>query len=97
MEKNFFDVQVGDIIAAYDDYSRDLDLHFLKIESIEEDQDFVTKTNPKGRVLRGTDLEEEGWGDDYITVAYEHTFIRMASEQDFEYLGLIETGQNMEM
>ena len=95
--KGYLDIKIGDIVVAYDEYSRDLNVHFLKVESIEEDKEYVTKTNPNGRVLYGTDMEEEGWEDDYITMVHEGSFIRIASEKDLEYLGEIDTAGNVEL
>lgn len=87
MKNTFLNVEVGDIVIAYDEYSRDLDAHFLKVEHIEEDSEYETETNPTGRILYGTDLEEEEWGDDYITVVNESTFLKKADEADLDKIG----------
>ena len=81
MKKNFLDIQVGDIVIVYDEYSHDYLEHILKIDGIEYDEDFITETNPKGMHCFGTDLQEDEWGDDYITQVHEGNFCRIVEER----------------
>lgn len=74
MQKKFLDIQVGDKVTVYDEYSHDYIQHVLRVDSIEYDEEYVTETNPKGMHCYGTDLEEEEWGDDYITQVTEGNF-----------------------
>lgn len=80
MKKDFLDIQVGDKVIVYDEYSHDYNGHILQINSVEYDKEYVTETNPKGMVFYGTDLEEEEWGDDYITVVHEGNFVGFVDE-----------------
>ncbi len=73
--RTFFDIEVGDVVIAYDEYSHDYNEHIVKIESIEYDKENVTDTNLSGMTCYGIDLEEEKWGDDYITVITEGNFV----------------------
>lgn len=69
------DVNVGDVIICYDEYNHDYVEHKLKVTSIEENGEYVTETNPKGRVLYGDDLT---YGDDdelMICTVFESNFI----------------------
>ena len=80
MKKNFKDIKVGDIVIVYDENSsHDYLEHIIKVTSIEYDEDFKTKTNPVGMHCYGDDLEEEEWGDDYLTHVNEANFICIAS------------------
>lgn len=75
MNKTFLDVNVGDVIICYDEYNHDYVEHKLKVTSIEENGEYVTETNPKGRVLYGDDLT---YGDDdelMICTVFESNFI----------------------
>ena len=78
----FKDIKVGDIVIACDEYSHDYNEHIIKIESIEYDKENVTESNPDGMICYGTDLEEEEWGDDYITVVHEGNFVSFAEDKD---------------
>ena len=73
---NFLNIQVGDIVIVFDEYAHDYSEHTLRIDSIEYGEDFITETNPMGMHCYGTDLEEEEWGDDYITQVHEGNFCR---------------------
>lgn len=75
MEKKFLDIKVGDKVIVWDEYSHDYVEHVLEVDSIEYHEDWVTETNPKGMHCFGTDLEEEEWGDDYITQVHEGNFV----------------------
>jgi hypothetical protein len=82
MEKNFLDIKVGDKVIVCDEYSHDYVEHILKVDSIEYDKDFITETNPKGMHCFGTDLQEDEWGDDYITQVHEGNFCRIVEERE---------------
>ena len=82
MEKNFLDIQVGDIVIVFDEYAHDYEEHRLKVDSIEYHPDWITETNPNGMHCYGTDLEKEEWGDDYITQVHEGNFYRFESTVD---------------
>jgi hypothetical protein len=81
LEKNFFDVKVGDVVVAYDTLSHDYTPWTIKVTSIEYDDDFITDTNPKGKHCYGDCLElERGLCDengDYITHVTEENFSRV--------------------
>ena len=74
MHKGFLDIKVGDKVIVFDEYSHDYSEHILEVNSIEYDSEWATETNPKGMHCYGTDLEEEEWGDDYITQVHEGNF-----------------------
>lgn len=76
-EENFIDIKVGDIVIVYDDVSHDYVEHKLRIDSIEYNDENKTKSNPKGMICYGTDLDEEYFGDDYISIVTENNFIRI--------------------
>ena len=80
MHKGFLDIKVGDKVIVFDEYSHDYEEHILEVNSIEYDREWATKTNPKGMHCYGTDLEEEEWGDDYITQVHEGNFCGLAKE-----------------
>lgn len=71
---NFKNIQIGNIVIAYDEYSHDYTEHRVKIESIEYEDEYITSENPDGMICYGTDLEEEEYGDDYISVVTEGNF-----------------------
>ena len=76
MGKDFLEIKVGDVVTCYDEYSHDYEEHKMKVESIEEDAEYATETNPKGRVLYGEDLT---YGDDFelmLGTVYESNFVR---------------------
>jgi hypothetical protein len=74
-EKIFLDIKIGDKILVFDEYSHDCDMHILQVESIEQDKEFATENNPNGLHFYGKDLDEEDWGDDYITHCHEGNFL----------------------
>lgn len=80
MKKGFLDIKVGDNVIVFDEYSHDYTEHILEVTGIEYDSEFATETNSKGMHCYGTDLEEEKWGDDYITQVHEGNFCRFAKE-----------------
>lgn len=80
--RTFKDIKVGDIVIAYDEYSHDYNEHTIQIDSIEYDKEYATENNPNGMICYGTDLEEEEWGDDYITFVHEGNFVSMAEDKD---------------
>lgn len=82
MEKKFLDIKIGDEVVVYDEYSHDYVEHILKVDSIEYHEDFITETNPKGMHCFGTDLQEDEWGDDYITQVHEGNFCRVVEERE---------------
>lgn len=82
MEKNFLDIKVGDKVIVSDEYSHDYVEHILKIDSIEYDKEYVTETNLKGMHCFGTDLQEDEWGDEYITQVHEGNFCRIVEERE---------------
>ena len=75
--KKFLDIKIGDVVIVCDEYSRDYSEHIIKVDSIEYDKEYITETNPDGMICYGTDLEEEEWGDDYVTVVTEVNFMRI--------------------
>lgn len=77
MNKQFLDIQVGDIVVVWDEYSsHDYNEHRIKVEHIEFDDEYINgESNPKGMRCYGTDLEEDEWGDDYMTVVTEGNFV----------------------
>lgn len=81
MEKKFLDIQIGDKVIVWDEYSHDYTEHILKVDSIEYHEDWITETNPKGMHCFGTDLQEDEWGDDYITQVHEGNFVRAVEER----------------
>ena len=72
----FLLLQVGDLVTAYDPHSRDCEVHRVKIESIEYDKENIAPENPEGMTCYGRDLDEEKWGDDYVTVVTHANFIQ---------------------
>ena len=77
MSKVFLDIQVGDIVIVYDEYLHDYVEHRIEIEDVQYDKEYSTESNPDGMICYGTDLDEEEWGDDYISFVHEGNFIRM--------------------
>lgn len=82
MKKKFLDIEVGDKVIVWDEYSHDYVEHILKVDSIEYHEDFITETNPKGMHCFGTDLQEDEWGDDYITQVHEGNFCKIVEERE---------------
>ena len=62
------DVKVGDVVVCFDYYSHDHCAHLMKVDSIEHNKE-------EGIVLYGTDIEEEKWGDDYISRVNMNNFV----------------------
>ena len=82
MMKTFLDIKIDDKVIVWDEYSHDYSEHILKVDSIEYDKDLMTETNPKGMHCFGTDLQEDEWGDDYITQIHEGNFCRIVEERE---------------
>ena len=82
MKTNFLDIEIGDIVVVYDEYAHDFLTHILKVDSVEFGDDFITEDNPDGIHFFGTDLQEEEWGDDYITQIHEGNFLRFIEERE---------------
>jgi hypothetical protein len=82
MEKNFLDIKVGDKVIVWDEYSHDYVEHILKVDSIEYHEDWITETNPKGMHCFGTDLQEDEYGDDYITQVHEGNFCKIVEPRE---------------
>ena len=80
--RTFKDIKVGDIVIVYDEYSHDYNEHIIEVESIEYDKENATEDNPDGMICYGKDLEEEEWGDDYITVVTVGNFVSIAEDKD---------------
>ena len=80
MRKDFLEVKVGDIVICYDEYSHDYVEHEVKITSIEEDEENITKTNPKGKVLYGDDLTYADDDELMVCVVYESNFVKLNKE-----------------
>lgn len=81
-EETFQDIKKGDIVIVRDEYSHDYSEHCLKISCIENDKEYETSTNPCGKICYGEDLDEEEWGDNYITVVTEVNFVRIVNEEE---------------
>ena len=80
--RTFKDIKVGDVVIVYDEYSHDYNEHIIKVKTIKYDKENVTEDNPDGKICYGTDLEEEEWGDDYITVVTIGNFVSIAEDKD---------------
>lgn len=89
MKKDFLDIQIGDVVIVCDEYSHDYSQHIVRVDSIEHEGEWITETNPEGMYCYGTDLEENEWGDDYITQVHEGNFVDFARE---EYIPSAENG-----
>jgi hypothetical protein len=87
-KRGFLDVNVGDIVVIYDEYTHDLEWHEIKVEHIEYDKENATKTNPKGMKAYGKDLtywnkELQDYDDNnYITVVTEGNFVSIKTGTD---------------
>lgn len=77
IEKNFIDIKVGDEVICYDEYAHDYLEHRLKITDMEFDEENITESNPKGAVFYGKDMDEDEWGDDYLSRVTESNFIEI--------------------
>jgi len=82
MSKHFLDLEIGDKVICLDEYSSGASYHTLKIDSVEDDKEYATETNPLGRRFFGTDqdyLNEEGIFEDgdyeYMTIVTESNFV----------------------
>lgn len=82
MNNNFLDIQVGDKVIAFDEYSHDYTEHILQIDGYDGDTAYITDTNPEGVVFYGTDLEADEWGDDYISFVHEGNFVGIIKEEN---------------
>ncbi len=71
-DKNFLNLEVGDVVNAYDVYNHDYPDYKIKISSVEKDEDFVTETNPEGIHYYGECLNPVS--DEYITNVDEGNF-----------------------
>ena len=71
----FLDIQVGDIVAVFDQYSHDYNVHHIKVQCIEFDREFITEANPEGKHCYGDDLDKDKYGEEYITHITEANFI----------------------
>ena len=78
-KNEFFDLKEGDVVIVADEYSHDYVEHRVFIREIECDEDAADEDNPEGMICHGTDLDEEEWGDDYITVVTPGNFIRKSA------------------
>lgn len=76
IEKDFLDIEVGDEVICYDEYAHDYLEHRLKITGMEFDIEGITESNPLGIVFYGEDVDENEWGDDYLTRITEINFVR---------------------
>ena len=50
--RTFKDIEVGDEVVVYDEYSHDYIEHIIKVNSIEYQNEFITKDNPKGMICQ---------------------------------------------
>jgi hypothetical protein len=82
MKEKFLEIEVGDKVVVVDECSHDYTEHLLEIENIEYDKANITETNPEGMICFGKDLDQEEWGDDYITQVTESNFERFAVERE---------------
>ena len=78
--KSFLDVNVGDVVICYDEYSHDYVEHEMKVTSIEYDKLNATETNPKGCRLYGEDISDDD-DESMICMVYEGNFIRCNEEK----------------
>lgn len=85
--KHFLDLKVGDRVLCLDEYSGGTSYHELIIDSMEDDPDYATESNPLGRRYFGTDqdyLDENGEFDagdnEYLTVVDEATFVNVIEQ-----------------
>lgn len=80
--RHFLDLKVGDRVVCLDEYSGGASYHELVIDSVEDDDEYATESNPSGRRYFGTDqdyLDENGKfeeGDnEYLAVVTEGNFV----------------------
>ena len=82
MKSEFLDIKIGDICTVFDEYSREGNAHTLRIDRVEQEEAYMSETTPKGIVYYGTDLDEDKWGDDYITVMHEGNFCKIVKRNE---------------
>lgn len=82
----FAKVKVGDVCICYDEYIHDYVEHKVKVNSIEYDREYATKTNPSGKVCFVTDLDYEDDEDNAIGVMHEGNFLRIETSKLFAQL-----------
>lgn len=87
-KKHFLDLEIGDKVLCLDEYSGGASYHILKINSVEDDAEYATETNPMGRRYFGTDqeyLNENGEFEDgdyeYLTIVDEGNFVCVVKEK----------------
>lgn len=76
---DFCKVNVGDICVCADEYGHDHDEHFVRVDSIEFDDEYKTETNKNGKVCYVSDIDflkygEEDCGNE-IGVMHEGNFV----------------------
>lgn len=74
-EVNFFDIQIGDYVICFDEYSYDYVEHVLCINSIEHDKLWITETNPTGMACWGDDIDYYDDDENCMTVVTEANFV----------------------
>ena len=86
--KDFLSLKVGDKVLCRDEYSHDNSCHILKIDSIEDDKEYATETNPTGRRYFGTDQnylnkngEFEDGDNEYLSVVDESNFVSVINSE----------------
>ena len=80
-DKNFLDLQPGDVVVVRDIYSHDSIPYKFKINSVERDKGFVTETNPNGIHYCGDCFDPIG--DEYFVSVDESNF------EEFLYHGVV--------
>lgn len=95
--RRFLDLKVGDRVMCLDEYSGGTSYHELIIDSIEDDSEYATESNPSGRRYFGTDqdyLDENGEfneGDnEYLTVVEESNFVCVIDCESCMKEGMVE-------
>lgn len=81
-KEDFLDILVGDYVIVYDEYCHDYVEHLIQISEIECDDEYITDTNPSGKVCYGDDLDYEEDSDYCVTHVNEANFVRFASEKE---------------
>lgn len=82
MAKTFADIREGNVVIVYDEYAHDYIEHALIVDNIEYDKENITPENPTGKICYGTDLDEDWYGDDYMTVITISNFVRIAEKDE---------------
>lgn len=80
--KTFKDINIGDVVIVYDEYSHDYIEHSIKITSKNEDSEYITKTNAKGIHFFGEDLDFDEDDDEYISNVHEGNFVCFEKDAD---------------